>query len=125
MDNINITRRNFIITCGTVVGATIIGFNIPFATNASASESSFKNHMNERINGVYAADGRFGIRASQDNLQVQALYNNWLGEVGGHKAHDLLHMSFKDKSENIKRLGSQAVNPRASEFESLTYPYEE
>ncbi len=125
MDNITITRRDFIKTCGTVAGATIIGLNFAFIPCAYASETSYKSHMNERINGVYAADGKFGIRASQDNLQVQALYENWLGDVGGHKAHELLHMRFRDKSENVKRLGIQAVNPRASEFESLTYPYEE
>ncbi len=123
MDTLNITRRDFLKTCGALAGAAIVGVRLPSPALA-ADEKTLKDYMNDRISGVYAADGKFGIRASQDNRQVRKLYDDWLGEPGGHKAHELLHMQFKDRSANIKRLGDAAVNPRAKEFEGQTYPFE-
>ncbi len=124
MELSNITRRDFLKVCGTAAGAAMIGFSFQCVPAAYAAESSFKDYMSARIAGVYAADGRFGVRSSMDNLQVGALYRDWLGEPGSHKAHELLHMKFKDKSENVRRLGAGAVNPRAGEFEGGSYPFE-
>lgn len=119
----HVTRREFLKVCGMVGGAALVSGALPAVVQA-ANEKTLKQYMMDRINSVYAADGKFGIRASQDNTQVQALYKNWLGEPGSKKAHQYLHMHFTDRSQNVKRLGAKALNPRAKEFESQPYPFE-
>ncbi|WP_415517952.1 MAG: iron hydrogenase small subunit [Desulfovibrio aminophilus] len=123
MNTLHITRRSFLKTCGVLGGATLLNAGLPALVRA-ANEKTLKDYMNDRISAVYGADGKFPIRASQDNPQVKALYKNWLGEPGSEKAHQFLHMHFTDRSQNIKRLGDKAVNPRAKEFEGQPYPYE-
>jgi len=123
MKMFNINRRDFLKTCGAVIGAIVINTGLPIPGFATEGKS-LKNYMDDRARGVYEADGKFGIRASQDNSQVQKLYKDWLGEPNGHKAHELLHMKFRDRSGNVKRLGDRAKNPRAGEFTGQPYPYE-
>ncbi len=122
MNQIELTRRSFLKTCGALGAVTLVNVSLPALVDAS--EKSLKDYMNERINSVYATDGKFGVRASQDNPQVQALYKNWLGEPGSKKSHQYLHMHFTDRSKNVKRLGDKAINPRAAEFAGTKYPYE-
>jgi hypothetical protein len=123
MNAIDFTRRDFLKGCGLLGGAALVSASFPALVQA-AGEKTLKDYMNARINAVYASDGKFGIRASQDNPQVQALYKNWLGDPGSEKSHQFLHMHFTDRSQNVKHLGDKAVNPRAKEFEGQPYPYE-
>ncbi len=37
------------------------------------------------------------LHKSQENPYVNELYTNVLGDVGGHKAHELLHTSYKNR----------------------------
>ena len=39
-----------------------------------------------------------------ENEELKVLYKEYLGEVGGHKAHHLLHTTYvaRDKYENVK-----------------------
>ena len=123
MNSFEHTRREFIKTISALGGTVVITNIIPQAAHA-ADAKSLKDYMNDRISAVYAADGKFKIRASQDNLQVKKLYEKFLGKPGGQKAHQFLHMHFTDRSKNIKRLGDKAINPRGKEFEGQPYPYE-
>ena len=34
------------------------------------------------------------MRKSHDNPTVKAVYKEYLGEIGGHKAHEILHTHY-------------------------------
>jgi len=93
---------------------------------AVAAAKQLKDFMMDRIDGVYGADAAFKERASQQNVQVQTLYKNFLEEPMSHKAEQLLHTQWEDRSKNINKLivAGQYPNPRAKEFAGTTYPYE-
>ncbi|MBR4941538.1 MAG: iron hydrogenase small subunit, partial [Clostridia bacterium] len=48
----------------------------------------------ERAKGLYQDDQNLPKRKSQDNEDVKALYEEYLGEPGGHKAHEILHTHY-------------------------------
>ena len=50
-----------------------------------------------RSSGLYKADRELEIRNSQDNYDMQDQYKNEIGEIGGHKAHELFHTKYKDR----------------------------
>lgn len=50
-----------------------------------------------RIKGLYNQDSSKKERVSMKNPYIQKLYDEYLGEVGGHKAHELLHTHFEKK----------------------------
>lgn len=47
-----------------------------------------------RLASIYAIDKEFSLRKSHENPAVKNLYADYLGEVGGDKAHHLLHTHF-------------------------------
>jgi len=49
---------------------------------------------NKRLRGLYAEDESKSIRKSHENLHVQALYTDFLGEPGSHLSHELLHTHY-------------------------------
>ncbi len=51
-----------------------------------------------RQNAIYSADKSKPRRKSHENESIKKLYDEFLGEVGGHKAHELLHTSYKAKT---------------------------
>ena len=51
-----------------------------------------------RAKALYDIDAQKTIRLSHENPAIIKLYNDFLGERGGHKAHELLHTEYKDKS---------------------------
>jgi len=51
----------------------------------------------ERTRGLYAADKMLQLHKSQDNHYVAACYKETLGEVGGEKAHRLLHTHYQNR----------------------------
>ena len=52
-----------------------------------------------RAAGLYAEDEAKTIRKSHENKDVQKLYKEFLGEPNGHKAHELLHTHYTDRSK--------------------------
>jgi len=50
-----------------------------------------------RTTGLYNVDRRLDLHKSQDNPFVKHCYETVLGEVGGHKAHDLLHTDYHSR----------------------------
>lgn len=50
-----------------------------------------------RTKGLYEVDKKLQLHKSQDNPFVNEVYQSTLEEVGGHKAHDLLHTSYKSR----------------------------
>lgn len=52
-------------------------------------------YKEKRANALYSEDERQVLRQSHKNKQIQDLYNNYLGEPNSHKAHELLHTTYK------------------------------
>lgn len=55
-------------------------------------------YMQKRAGALYSEDQRSVIRQSHQNTQVQQLYKEFLGEPNSHKAHELLHTTYKGKT---------------------------
>ena len=51
-----------------------------------------------RAKALYEIDAHKKDRLSHHNPDIIKLYDEFLGERGGHKAHDLLHTKYSDKS---------------------------
>lgn len=47
-----------------------------------------------RAEALYIADRNNAVRKSHENETIKALYTEYLGEPGGHKAHDILHTTY-------------------------------
>ena len=56
-------------------------------------------HSRERQNGLYTIDRSMPRRQSHNNPQVVSLYRDFLGEPNSHKAHELLHTHYTDRSK--------------------------
>ena len=51
----------------------------------------------KRAEGLYSEDKNLELRKSHKNPDVQKLYEECLGGIGGEKAHHLLHTTYTDK----------------------------
>ena len=52
-------------------------------------------YIQKRANALYSEDERQVIRQSHNNPQIKQLYDEFLGEPNSHKAHHLLHTTYK------------------------------
>lgn len=66
-----------------------------------ASVRNFTDLRALRAKALYDEDANLPLRKSQDNPAVQALYKEYLGEIGGHKAHEILHTSYVARKVNF------------------------
>ena len=66
-----------------------------------ASVRNFTDLRAERAKALYSVDAKMELRKSQDNPAIQTLYKEYLGEPGGHKAHELLHTSYVARKVNF------------------------
>ena len=48
----------------------------------------------KRAGALYTIDEKSKIRKSHENPVIQKIYNDYLGEPGSHKAHELLHTTY-------------------------------
>ena len=68
-----------------------------------------------RALGLYKSDKGRQLHKAQDNIFVNQCYAQFLGDVGGHKAHELLHTDYKSRrriaDETLVLLGD-AKEPR-------------
>ncbi len=62
-------------------------------------KKSYHPHAHERRDGLFAIDRNMPRRQSHNNPQVIRLYEDFLGEPNSHKAHDLLHTHYSDRSK--------------------------
>lgn len=53
----------------------------------------------ERAKVLYAEDAGLPLRKSHESPIVKKLYEDYLGEPGGHKAHDLLHTTYVERKK--------------------------
>ncbi|MCL2151691.1 MAG: NADH-dependent [FeFe] hydrogenase, group A6 [Oscillospiraceae bacterium] len=59
---------------------------------------NFRNLPAERAGALYSLDGGMKLRKSHENPCLKELYDNYLGEPNGHKAHKLLHTTYTKRS---------------------------
>lgn len=52
-------------------------------------------YKEKRAAALYSEDERNAVRQSHNNVQIQQLYKDYLGEPNSHLAHELLHTSYK------------------------------
>lgn len=52
----------------------------------------------KRAKAIYDEDANMPKRKSHDNVEVQKLYEEFLGEANGHKSHELLHTHYTKRS---------------------------
>ncbi len=52
----------------------------------------------KRAGALYSEDEASTLRKSHENPNVQLMYKEFFGEPGGHKAHELLHTHYTDRS---------------------------
>lgn len=126
MKLLKLTRRGFLKAACIATGGALVSIRMTSAAIAKIKE--IKDYMVDRINGVYAADAKFPVRASQDNAQVKKLYADFLGKPLSHKSESLLHTQWRDQSEGYKKLVASGVFPNKRDeaiFKKAPYPYEE
>lgn len=57
----------------------------------------------KRAKTLYDEDKDLPLRQSHNNPQIQDLYKDYLGEIGGHRAHELLHTHYNDHRERFPK----------------------
>ncbi len=72
-------------------GGCVTGGGQPIVSSKVMSEVDLKA---ERAKALYAEDESLPLRKSHENPYVKALYEEYLGEPCGHKAHELLHTHY-------------------------------
>ena len=77
-------------------GGCVNGGGQPFVDAFKRSDMDYKGM---RAKGLYDTDAGMCNRKSHDNMSVTYLYDNFLGEIGGHKAHELLHTHYEPKNK--------------------------
>ena len=65
-----------------------------------AAVRSFVDLKALRSKALYDADKSNAIRKSHENPMIKKLYAEYLEKPGSHKAHKILHTSYKDRSED-------------------------
>jgi NADH-quinone oxidoreductase subunit G len=70
-------------------GGCVGGAGQPVTTSTSARAL--------RTKGLYHADKMLQLHKSQDNVFITECYAKFLGEIGGEKAHHLLHTSYQSR----------------------------
>ncbi len=72
-------------------GGCVTGGGQPIVSSKTMCEIDLKA---ERAKALYSEDANLPLRKSHENPYVKALYDEYLGEPCGHKAHELLHTHY-------------------------------
>jgi NADP-reducing hydrogenase subunit HndD len=71
-------------------GGCINGGGQPYQPTAL----EYRTRREDRAEGLYGQDANMPMRKSHENPIVDTVYKEYLGEIGGHKAHELLHTHY-------------------------------
>ena len=77
-------------------GGCIMGGGQPIR---SSKERATIDIRKLRADCLYNIDGKSTIRKSHENPVLLKIYEEYLGEVGGHKAHELLHTAYVEREK--------------------------
>jgi len=72
-------------------GGCVNGGGQPLHTAAERAEYDLRAL---RASVLYKADANMDLRKSHENSAVKALYDEFFGEPGSHKAHEILHTTY-------------------------------
>ena len=92
---ISFSLNSFAITA-SVIGA-LPSFLLALGGGQPIVKASVRDTVNVsalRAQALYNEDAGKARRKSQDNEEVKTLYKEYLGEIGGHKAHEILHTTY-------------------------------
>ncbi len=64
-------------------------------------KKGYQGARGPRWTAIYAIDTKSKLRQSHNNPLVQKLYADYLGSPNSHKAHELLHTHYTDRSRQI------------------------
>lgn len=84
-------------------GGCVMGGGQPIHTSKERASIDIRK---KRADALYTADEKSVIRKSHENPVLQKIYKDYLGEPGGHKAHELLHTTYA-KQEKYRNLENQ------------------
>ncbi|MBO5290453.1 MAG: iron hydrogenase small subunit [Clostridia bacterium] len=62
-----------------------------------ASVRNFEDVRALRAAGLYNDDANLPVRKSHNNPDIKAIYDDFFGEPGSHKAHDILHTGYTER----------------------------
>ena len=62
-----------------------------------ASVRNFEDVRAIRAAGLYNDDKNLPVRKSHENPDIKAIYDEFFGEPGSHKAHDILHTGYTER----------------------------
>ena len=79
-------------------GGCVMGGGQPIRTSKERAEIDIRG---KRASSLYSIDEKSSIRKSHENPVLQKIYNEYLGEPGGHEAHKLLHTSYVARKKYI------------------------
>jgi len=65
-------------------------------------KKSYQTFWHERQEAIYAIDERCEIRQSHNNPLIRLIYDDFLGEPNGHRSHELLHTSYRDRKQVVQ-----------------------
>ncbi len=65
----------------------------------SSKTRNVVNVFKKRSDSLYDIDEKSVIRKSHENPYVKKSYEEYLGEPGGHIAHELLHTTYKSREK--------------------------
>ena len=77
-------------------GGCIMGGGQPIRTSKERSTIDIRG---KRASALYSIDEKSIIRKSHENPVVKKIYEEYLGEPGGHKAHELLHTTYEKREK--------------------------
>lgn len=64
-----------------------------------ASVRNFTDLKGLRAKALYSNDEKKELRKSHENPVLKKIYEEYLGEVGGHKAHEILHTYYTERKK--------------------------
>lgn len=65
-------------------------------------KKNYQTFWHERQKAIYQIDKDSEIRQSHNNPCIQKIYEEFLGEPLGHKSHELLHTTYRDRKVQVK-----------------------
>ena len=77
-------------------GGCVMGGGQPIR---SSKERATIDIRAKRAGALYTIDEASTIRKSHENPVLQKIYEEYLGEAGGHRAHELLHTSYTPREK--------------------------
>ena len=72
-------------------GGCVMGGGQPIRTSKERATIDIRG---KRAGALYTIDEKSTIRKSHENPVLKKIYEEYLGEAGGHRAHELLHTSY-------------------------------